>query len=39
MTVSGKHRRMGATEGKRADWKKALVTLREGQVIDLYEQM
>ncbi len=39
MTVAGKNRRMGAHEGKRADWKKALVTLREGQVIDLYEQM
>lgn len=39
MTVAGKNRRMGAHEGKRSDWKKALVTLREGQVIDLYEQM
>ena len=37
--VGGKTRRMGAHEGQRADWKKAFVTLREGQTIDLYEQM
>jgi len=39
LVVAGKLRRSGAHEGKRADWKKALVTLREGQTIDLYEQM
>ncbi len=28
--------RKGLIAGKKADWKKALVTLREGQVIDYY---
>ncbi len=37
--VRGKIKRMGAHQGKRADWKKALVTLKEGQSIDLYDQM
>jgi large subunit ribosomal protein L23 len=39
IVVAGKRRRMGAHEGRRSNWKKALVTLREGQTIDLYEQM
>ncbi len=37
--LRGKRKRMGAHEGRRSDWKKALVILREGQTIDLYEQM
>ncbi len=36
--VRGKIKRMGMHQGKRADWKKALVTLPEGQTIDLYDQ-
>ncbi len=39
LRVRGKIKRMGAHQGKRADWKKALVTLKEGQTIDLYDQM
>jgi large subunit ribosomal protein L23 len=39
LTQVGKTKRQGAHEGKRPDWKKALVILREGQTIDLYEQM
>ena len=39
VSVRGKQKRMGAHTGRRSDWKKALVTLREGQTIDLYEQM
>jgi len=39
ISVPGKRRRMGAHSGTRPDWKKALVTLREGQTIELYEQM
>ena len=39
VTLRGKTKRQGAHEGKRPDWKKALVILREGQTIDLYEQM
>ena len=34
LNVSGKTRRSGRIEGRRADWKKAYVTLAEGQEID-----
>lgn len=33
----GKIRRMGRFAGRRADWKKAIVTLADGEMIDLYE--
>ncbi len=33
----GKAKRMGRFTGKRADWKKAIVTLKEDQVIELFE--
>ena len=33
----GKVKRMGRFEGKRADWKKAYVTLAAGDVIELFE--
>ena len=36
--VTGKVKRMGVYQGKRANWKKALVTLAEGQTLDIYEQ-
>lgn len=39
MIMHGKVKRMGAFEGKRPDWKKAVVTLEEGQSIDLFEQV
>ena len=32
--VRGKSKRFGQTQGKRADWKKAYVTLAEGHDID-----
>ncbi len=35
MNYSGKRRRRGRIEGWRPDWKKAVVTLREGDKIDL----
>lgn len=38
MNVRGKFRRLGRSEGKKPDWKKAIVTLGEGQKIDLVEQ-
>ena len=38
MNVRGKWRRLGRSEGRRPDWKKAVVTLGEGQKIDLVEQ-
>jgi large subunit ribosomal protein L23 len=39
LVVHGKVKRMGAFEGKRPDWKKAVVTLEKGQSIDLFEQV
>ena len=38
MNVLGKFRRMGRSVGQRPDWKKAIVTLSEGQKIDMVEQ-
>jgi len=38
MNVVGKVRRLGRYQGQRPDWKKAIVTLGEGQKIDLVEQ-
>lgn len=37
MNMQGKRKRMGKTFGKRADWKKAMVTLAPGQHIDFFE--
>lgn len=35
--VLGKVKRLGRRQGKRPDWKKAIVTLREGDRIDFFE--
>lgn len=35
--VPGKMKRLGRYEGRRPDWKKALVTLAKGDKIELYE--
>nr|CRH06678.1 50S ribosomal protein L23 [Candidatus Magnetococcus massalia] len=35
---NGKIKRFGRVEGKRSDWKKAMVKLKEGQSIDLMDQ-
>ncbi len=37
MNVRGKIRRMGKTSGTRPNWKKAIVTLREGDKIEIFE--
>ena len=37
MNCLGKMRRMGRTMGRRPHWKKAIVTLAEGAMIDMYE--
>ncbi|MFN8580725.1 MAG: 50S ribosomal protein L23 [Gemmatimonadaceae bacterium] len=37
MNVRGKIRRMGRTSGTRPNWKKAIVTLREGDKIEIFE--
>jgi large subunit ribosomal protein L23 len=39
VSVRGKIKRQGAHQGKRADWKKAYITLKEGSTIELFEQM
>jgi large subunit ribosomal protein L23 len=36
ITMKGKTRRQGRFVGKRADWKKAFIILKEGQTIDLF---
>jgi large subunit ribosomal protein L23 len=35
--ISGKVKRLGRRYGKRPDWKKAIVTLKEGDRIDFFE--
>jgi len=35
--VLGKVKRLGRRYGKRPDWKKAIITLREGDRIDFFE--
>jgi large subunit ribosomal protein L23 len=37
MTVKGKIKRLGRFAGKRSDWKKAVVTLKKGEKLELYE--
>jgi large subunit ribosomal protein L23 len=37
MNVLGKTKRMGKYEGKRPDWKKAIVKLKEGEKLDFVE--
>jgi large subunit ribosomal protein L23 len=39
MNRAGKKKRLGAFVGRRSHWKKAVVTLREGQTIPLFEQV
>lgn len=37
VNVHGKMKRMGRTQGKTASWKKAVVTLHEGDSIEVFE--
>lgn len=37
VNCGGKKKRVGARVGRRPDWKKAYVTLKPGQKIDLFE--
>ncbi|MBM4122162.1 MAG: 50S ribosomal protein L23 [Nitrospira sp.] len=37
LNVRGKKKRLGRFVGKRSDWKKAIVTLKEGEKLELYE--
>ncbi len=35
----GKRKRLGRHEGFRSNWKRAIVTLRSGETIDLFDQV
>jgi large subunit ribosomal protein L23 len=37
MNVLGKEKRMNKFIGKRPDWKKAIVTLKEGEKLNIFE--
>jgi large subunit ribosomal protein L23 len=37
VTTEGKKKRMGQRLGRRSDWKKAYVTLKPGQKIEIFE--
>jgi large subunit ribosomal protein L23 len=37
MNVRGKVKRLGRFSGRRSDWKKAFVTLKEGEKLEMYE--
>lgn len=39
INYSGKPKRLGRFVGKRSSWKKAIVTVAEGQTIELFEQV
>jgi large subunit ribosomal protein L23 len=39
LRVHGKPKRMGRYAGHRPDWKKAVVTLKKGSSIELFEQV
>ena len=39
MNMIGKSKRLGVYFGRRAHWKKAIVKVKEGQTIDLFEQV
>ncbi len=37
MNVTGKKKRLGRYQGKKSNWKKAVITLPEGQSIEYFE--
>ena len=37
MRYEGKMKRLGRTQGRRSDWKKAVGTLKPGETIELFE--
>ena len=39
INVLGKFKRLGRSSGRRASWKKAIVTIKEGQTIELFDQV
>ena len=39
LNVKGKTKRLGRFEGRRAGWKKAFISLKEGESFDLFESV
>jgi large subunit ribosomal protein L23 len=39
LSMYGKPKRLGRAEGRRPDWKKAIVKLRKGETIELFENV
>jgi large subunit ribosomal protein L23 len=39
MRMHGKPKRLGRFEGRRPDWKKAVVRLKKGETIELFEKV
>ena len=39
MIMAGKTKRMGRNEGKTSTWKKAIVKLKEGEVISMFDNV
>jgi large subunit ribosomal protein L23 len=39
INVKGKPKKLGRSSGKRADWKKAVVTVSVGQTIEVFDQV
>ncbi len=39
INIKGKSKRLGRYEGRRSDWKKALVKLKKGDSIDIFENV
>lgn len=39
MVMYGKPKRLGRSSGRRADWKKAIVKLKKGENIELFEKI
>lgn len=39
MNMNGKKKRMGRILGQKSDWKKAIVTLAEGNTIEIFEKV
>ena len=37
LTMPGKLKRLGRFSGRRSDWKKAFVTLKKGEKLEMYE--
>jgi len=39
INMKGKTKRLGRFEGKRSSWKKAIIRIKEGDTIDIFESV